>query len=96
MIYLLLRLLVTLLIFMLVSGLCYQLFKYVSTEHKAAKNIRNYQVRFEPDNNKYFIVNQLPSGDVPVMRWYGRRIFYTNRADAQFVVNKLNPSIEAE
>lgn len=89
--YLLLRLLVILIIIMIVSGLIYQLFKYASTEHKAMKKIRNYQVRFEPDNNKYYIVNELDSGDVPVVRWHGGRIFYQNRADAQFIVNKLNP-----
>lgn len=91
MLFLTLRFLFMAAIGLLVLTFVYQLFKLTLTEHEKSKNIRNFQVRFEPENNKYYIVNVLDKEEVPVVRWYGRRIFYSNKADAVFVTQKLNP-----
>ncbi|WEM33178.1 hypothetical protein EJP02_117 [Escherichia phage EJP2] len=52
--------------------------------------VRNYEVRFEPSNNKYYLVNVLPKKEVPVTNWYGKRIMYKDMILADYVREKMN------
>lgn len=58
--------------------------------HQIKRPVQNYKVRFEPANNKYFIVNETATRDVPVVGFFGFRIFYESLIDADFVAQKLN------
>lgn len=51
---------------------------------------RNYAIRFDPESNKYFIVNILSTKEVPVKTWYGRTIKYKDMIMADYVLQKLN------
>lgn len=53
---------------------------------------RNFKVRFNPGNNKYYIANETYHwGDIDVSKFFGlRRIYYKSKIDADFVMQKLN------
>ena len=51
---------------------------------------RNYKVRFNPSNNKYYITNASSYGDIDVLRYGMFRIYYKSKIDADFVMQKLN------
>lgn len=53
------------------------------------KLVRNYEMRFEPQSNKYYIVNVLSNREEPITNWYGGRILYKNLIEADYVLNKL-------
>lgn len=61
-----------------------------STEKKSKRPVKNYKVHFEPANNKYFIVNELPTKDVPVTGFFGFKVYYKDQVTADFVKQKLN------
>lgn len=52
---------------------------------------RNYKVRFNPANNKYYVSNDTQMGDIDVCKFLElRRIYYKSKIDADFVMQKLN------
>lgn len=53
---------------------------------------KNYQVRFSPHNNKYYIVNASPmSGrEKNVTGRFGFTIYYKDRIEADMISQKLN------
>lgn len=54
-------------------------------------NSRNFKVRFNPANNKYYIVNDTRYGDLDVCKYFNlKRIYYKSQIDADFVMQKLN------
>ena len=77
------------LIFFLIVGIVLLICMYIEKDNKP-KNIRNYKVRFEARNNKYYIVNETVSGDVPIRSCFGLRMFYDNKIEADTVAERLN------
>lgn len=51
---------------------------------------RNYKVRFNPINNKYYLTNATNYGDLDVVRFGVFRVYYKSKIDADFVMQKLN------
>ncbi len=49
----------------------------------------NYMVRFNPINNKYYIVNARGSKDYPFRTFWGTRKYYNDRTQAEVVLQKL-------
>ena len=80
-------------VFMLVIILLVCIFLFVwgaFTTGKSKRPITNYKVRFEPANNKYYIVNELPTKDVPVTGFFGFKVYYKDQVTADFVKQKMN------
>lgn len=54
-------------------------------------NKRNFKVRFNPANNKYYIVNDTNYGDIDLRKYFClKRIYYKSQIDADFVMQKMN------
>lgn len=55
-------------------------------------NKKNYEVRFSPQNNKYYIVNvnKVNGTEKKVTGKFGFTIYYDNQIDVEYVVEKLN------
>lgn len=51
---------------------------------------RNFKVRFNPTNNKYYLTNATNFGDLDVVRFGIFRVYYKSKIDADFVMQKLN------
>lgn len=51
---------------------------------------RNFKVRFNPINNKYYLTNETRYGDLDVVRFGYFRVYYKSKIDADFVMQKLN------
>lgn len=51
---------------------------------------RNFKVRFNPTNNKYYLANATNFGDLDVVRFGFFRVYYKSKIDADFVMQKLN------
>lgn len=51
---------------------------------------RNFKVRFNPTNNKYYLTNATNYGDLDVVRFGIFRVYYKSKIDADFVMQKLN------
>lgn len=51
---------------------------------------RNFKVRFNPNNNKYYLTNATQYGDLDVVRFGLFRVYYKSKIDADFVMQKLN------
>lgn len=49
----------------------------------------NYMVRFNPGNNKYYLVNARPTKDIPFTTFWGTRKYYSDRTQAEVVLQKL-------
>lgn len=54
-------------------------------------NRRNFKVRYNPANHKYYLTNASPFGDIDVCR-FGPffRVYYKSKIDADLVMQKLN------
>ena len=63
----------------------------VDTDYSMCGN-KNYQVRFSPHNNKYYIVNvsHTTGREMKVTGRFGFTIYYDNQIDVDYVVEKLN------
>lgn len=61
-----------------------------SMKDENQKVVRNYEKRFDPESNKYYIVNVLKNKEEPVCTWYGKRILYKDMIKAEYVLTKLN------
>lgn len=85
-------LLVVFMIIIFVAGIVFVIAKVV--DRSINKDIngsrRNYKVRFNPSNNKYYITNASSCGDIDVLRYGMFRIYYKSKIDADFVMQKLN------
>ena len=62
----------------------------VTREQTPKKNVRNFKVRFDAANEKYYIVNELDTYDEPVTNFIGKRVMYKEKPKAEFVCEKLN------
>ena len=53
---------------------------------------RNYEVRFDPESEKYYIVNHVinESIDVEVRSSWGNRLYYPDITKAQYVCDTMN------
>lgn len=49
----------------------------------------NYVIRFNPINNKYYIVNARGSKDYAFRTFWGTRKYYNDRTQAEVVLQKL-------
>lgn len=61
-----------------------------STIHEFNNGKRNFKVRFNPNNNKYYLTNATPYGDLDVVRFGLFRVYYKSKIDADFIMQKLN------
>ncbi|AZU98076.1 hypothetical protein SEPL_293 [Salmonella phage SE_PL] len=54
-------------------------------------NSRNFKVRYNPSNHKYYLTNASRFGDIDVCR-FGPffRVYYKSKIDADLVMQKLN------
>ena len=91
MLLLLARIALTLLIAGCITGLIWQFTKKSNVEPETPDGLtRNYEVRFDPKSNKYFIVNVLKKKEVPQVNWYGGLILYKDMIQADYIRDKLN------
>lgn len=88
MLLLLARFILVLVVLGLIIGLIYYIVKTDNAPPPAL--VRNYEKRFDPQSNKYYLVNVLPTKEVPVCTWYGKRILYKDMIKAEYVLEKLN------
>ncbi len=73
-----------LVIVIMIAAVCFM------SESKEVANTR-YEVRFEPGNNKYYIVKISKGKEENVLgRWKISTLYYSSKIDADFVVQKLN------
>lgn len=50
-----------------------------------------FEVRFEPGNNKYYIVKIADGNETNILgRWGISTLYYSSKIDADFVLQKLN------
>lgn len=52
--------------------------------------MRNHEVRFSAQNNKYYIVNCLTCKEYKVTGKFGFTIYYKDRVEADMICQKLN------
>lgn len=92
MLLLIARFLLFVVIFIAIVYFLYSISTGDSRKKKAAKDAltRNYQRRFDPDSQKYYLVNVLSDREEPVVNWYGRRIMYKDMVKAEYVLEKMN------
>lgn len=84
------RYLIILLVLVLIPFVIYQFIQKPDKSAVVDAKTRNYAIRFDPESNKYFIVNILSTKEVPVKTWYGRTIKYKDMIMADYVLQKLN------
>lgn len=89
MLLLLARFLLVFVIVALIVGVILYIAKS-SVKDENQKVVRNYEKRFDPESNKYYIVNVLKNKEEPVCTWYGKRILYKDMVKAEYVLTKLN------
>lgn len=89
MLLLLARFLLVFVIVALIVGVILYIAKS-SMKDENQKVVRNYEKRFDPESNKYYIVNVLKNKEEPVCTWYGKRILYKDMVKAEYVLTKLN------
>lgn len=90
MLLLLARFILVLVVLALVVGIILYIAKSSTNPETNSKLVRNYEKRFDPSSNKYFIVNVLKNKEEPVCTWYGKRILYKDMVKAEYVLTKLN------
>lgn len=90
MLLLLARFVLIFVVLALVVGVILYIAKNSTVEPESTKLVRNYEKRFDPESNKYYIVNVLKNKEVPVCTWYGKRILYKDMIKAEYVLTKLN------
>lgn len=69
---------------------CVKVGSLVFGTNETKKPVRNYKTRFDPVKKKYYIYNSLPTKDEEVTNFFGNRVLYKSKAEAEFVVQKLN------
>lgn len=74
----------------LIVGVILYIAKNSTKDPESAKLTRNFEKRFDPGSNKYYLVNVLKNKEVPVCTWYGKRIMYKDMIKAEYVLTKLN------
>lgn len=90
MLLLLARFLLIFVVLALVVGLILYIGKSNMKDDVNTKLVRNFEKRFDPSTNKYYLVNVLKTKEVPVCTWYGKRILYKDMVKAEYVLSKLN------
>lgn len=90
MLLLLARFILIFVVLALVVGLILYIAKSSTKDPENEKLVRNFEKRFDPSSNKYYIVNVLKTKEVPVCTWYGKRILYKDMVKAEYVLSKLN------
>lgn len=90
MLLLLARFILIFVVLALVVGLILYIAKSSTKDPESEKLVRNFEKRFDPSSNKYYIVNVLKTKEVPVCTWYGKRILYKDMVKAEYVLSKLN------
>lgn len=62
---------------------------YVKSHINETQSGPNYTVRFNPMNNKYYIVDARPTRDKEFRNFWGLRKYYTDRTQAEVVLQKM-------
>lgn len=60
------------------------------TKRECAGGQRNFKVRFNPGNSKYYVTNATSYGDIDIRKYIFFRVYYKSKIDADFVMQKMN------